>query len=160
MNRTLMLLLVLLSGASSYLDGQSRSSGSSGRDPGPVATLIGLRQELSLTDAQIAQLEIIDARMEQQNRPFVTRMSELRRRLRSLGDRDTMTPQERELRDRYMEEARPLMRSIEQNNRTAMEQVGEVLTEPQKVEIRRRIKERVENERERSSSSTQRFNRN
>jgi Spy/CpxP family protein refolding chaperone len=156
MNRTVIVLLVLLLGTGSYLDGQARPSGSSGRDPGPINMLLSLREELSLTPAQIARLESVDERMEQQNQPLVTRMSEIRQLLRRLGDRDTMTPGERVLWQQYIQEARPLMRSIEKNNEAAMEEVGEILTPAQKAEIGRRIRERTQADRDRSSNSTQR----
>jgi chaperonin cofactor prefoldin len=161
MNRIVMFVLVLLVGTSSYLNGQSRTSSDRDRDrdPGPITTLISLRQELSLSAGQVAQLESIRSQTEQQNQPLVTRMSEIRRRLRSLGE--VNTDRERELRQQWMAEARPIMRTIDQNNRAAMEQVGDILTQVQRDEIARRLRERDENnDRERSSSTSQRSNRN
>lgn len=161
MNRIVMLLLVLLFGTSTYLNGQTRATGGDDRDTDPITRLLEIWTELSLSAFQVAELESIKAWTDQQNQPLVARMSEIRRKLRGLGDRDTMTPRERELRKQWMAEARPIARRIDQNNRAAMEQVGDVLTQAQKDEIARRLRDRDDDDcRERSSSSSQRSNRN
>lgn len=113
---------------------------------GPVEVLLRHRDQLGLTDAQVARLQALDARMEERNRPLVERLLEMRRAHRGeRRDRERpLTEEERREMRRRKEQARPLMREIRQNNREAMSQVGEILTEEQKTRLREIIRERRE----------------
>jgi hypothetical protein len=137
-------LLLLLAGAGAELQGQQqRSAGDD--DPGPITTLLGLQEELDLTADQVARLREIDLRMDGVNQPLVERLMEIRGRIRALGPRREMTPENRALFDSYVAEARPLMRRIGENNKAAMEEVGNVLNQEQKDTIARLLKERFQN---------------
>lgn len=136
MIRTWLLTIVLLLGIVGSLPGQNRYP-SRGNDPGPVGTLLDMRSELGLSADQIARLEAIDQRMDELNQPFVTRMSEIRRKIRALGPRSNMTPEQREQFESHLEDARSVMRQIERNNRSAMHEVGRVLTKLQKEQVGR-----------------------
>src|SRR5690554_3181011 len=123
MIRTSIVTLLLLVGSAGVLSGQARSS-----EPGPVGTLLDLRETLALSSQQISRLEQIDAEMDEQNRPLVRQLAEIRRQIRALGPRSERTDEQRARFEAFVDEARPLMRQIEENNRAAMKRVGRVLT--------------------------------
>jgi hypothetical protein len=137
------LLLLLLIGAGAELHGQQQPS--AGDDPGPITTLLGLQVELGITDEQAERLREIDGRMDGVNQPLVGRLMEIRGRIHALGSHREMTPENRALFESYVAEARPLMRQINDNNKAAMREVGDVLTREQKDTIARLLKERYEN---------------
>jgi hypothetical protein len=145
MIRTPVLALVLVGLLCGNLDGQDRNRSRDHDDPGPISTLLSLEAELGLTAVQVERLTSVDRRMDELNHPLVTRLNGIRKQIRTLGDREERrSPANLETYEAYLAVARPLMREIERNNRTAMEEVGEILTDAQKDEIGRRI--RVRNE--------------
>lgn len=121
-----------------------RGDGAKSAHEGPVEMLLRRSERLGLSEAQVARLEEIGRRMEETNRPLVARLLEMRRGLRAdfRHDPDEMDPAERAEYRRRLEAARPLMREIRENNRAAMREVGEVLTPPQKDEVRRMLRDR------------------
>jgi len=147
MLRSLWVALFVLFGTSELLEGQSRS----GKRPGPIETLLALRGELGLTAPQISRLEEIDRQMDLRNEPLVARMREIRQRIRSLGPREGFTPESRARYESLVADARQIMSEIHGNNRSAMAEVGEILSEPQRERLAELITERKD-ERERSGS--------
>jgi hypothetical protein len=105
------------------------------RDTGPVALLLRNRAELKLTAEQVTRLQEIDVQVELKNRPFVTQLVEMRRHLPRIPRGQEPTPQQREAFVAQMRAAEPLMKSIDENWKTAMRQVGQILTEEQKAKI-------------------------
>lgn len=140
MIRIVGLALLMLSATSVSLEGQRRDRGDS--DGGPVAALIDLRSRIGLTDDQVSQLMAIDSSLRTRNEPLVTRLVEVRRAIRGLGRRNDRTPDEREQYDAFIEEARPLMKQIRENNNTAMRQIGGVLTDVQREQLGDILRER------------------
>jgi hypothetical protein len=143
MIRNLFVALLVLSGAAANLTAQQQHSGDD--DPGPITTLLSLQSEIGLSAAQATELARIEVQMDEQNQPLVTRLVEIRRRIRALGSRRDMSAENRALFESYMAEARPLMRQIRENNESAMEQVGAVLTDVQKDTLRALLRERDDN---------------
>jgi len=86
----------------------------------PVYALIGARERLSLTSAQVTALDSLGERLERQNR-------ELRRQLEDRGFRPGSRPTQAQ-----MEAARPVFEQIRQNNTRTMEAVGALLNEEQR----------------------------
>jgi hypothetical protein len=150
MYRIATLALALMLGTGTMLEGQTRNTRNA--DLGPIDMLLNVRSEIGLTPDQIVRLERIDARMDAMNRPLVDRLGEIRKRTRSLGPRAEHNTEQRAQYESLMTEARPIMREISRNNRTAMEQVGEVLTDGQRARVADMIRERVERERSRSGT--------
>jgi Spy/CpxP family protein refolding chaperone len=105
------------------------------RDTGPVALLLRNRAELRLTAEQVTRLQEIDVQVELKNRPFVTQLVEMRRQLPRLERGRDPTREEREAFGAQMRAAEPLMKSIDENWKAAMRQVGQILTEEQKAKI-------------------------
>jgi hypothetical protein len=87
----------------------------------PVHSLIGHRQALELTSAQITVLDSIGQHVNAANRPLMQQMGELRAQFR--GRTGEAVP--------GGEEGRSLLEQIRQNNREAVEGVREVLTPAQ-----------------------------
>ncbi|MQA89068.1 MAG: hypothetical protein GEU90_02355 [Gemmatimonas sp.] len=143
MIRSLTIAILVLTGTSAHLQGQQHSRDAD--DPGPITTLVKLQVEVGLTAAQVEELTSIDLALEQQNQPLVTRLMEIRRKIRALGPRRQMSSEDHAVFESYIAEARPLMREIDQNNKGAMAQVGEVLTEAQKDRLARLLRDRNEN---------------
>ncbi len=142
------LLLLGLSSAAEAQDRQERK----GPESGPIATLIHMRAELRLSDQQVTQLEQLDERTEELNKPFVARLHELRRRARALGHYSDLSPEARAQFDAYMEEGQPFLKSIHENNMAAMREVGRILSNDQKEKMRELLRNANRN-RERSGSS-------
>ncbi|CAN5583819.1 hypothetical protein BH24GEM3_BH24GEM3_14500 [soil metagenome] len=107
----------------------------------PLASLLRDREALGLTAAQVTRLEAIQQRMIERNRPLVQRLLEMRRSLGESprGRTQEMTPEQRQRWQRHVEQARPIMKQIHENNRQAMEEVGSVLTPAQRAQVRERI---------------------
>ena len=105
------------------------------RDTGPVALLLRNRAELKLTADQVTRLQEIDTQVELKNRPFVTQLVEMRRTLPRPQRGREPTPEQREAFEAQIRAAEPLMKSIDENWKTAMRQVGQILTEEQKAKI-------------------------
>jgi len=115
--------------------------------------LLRMETQLGLTARQVERLQRIDADMERENQPLVAKLSEIRRKIRSLGSVDSLTAERRTLFEAYIAESRPVMREIQHNNWTAMRRVGEVLTEEQKEAMGKLLREMDEGNRERSGDS-------
>jgi len=150
MYRIAMLGLALMLGTGTMLEGQTRSTRNT--DLSPIDMLLNVGAEIGLTPDQIARLERIDTRVDAMNGPLVSRLGEIRKRSRALGPRNEHTVDQRAQYEALMTEARPILREISRNNRTAMEQVGEVLTDDQRARVADMIRERVERERSRSGT--------
>jgi hypothetical protein len=153
MIRIALLALVLLVGAGATLEGQNRparGAAGPGQDPGAIDMLLTLRTQLGLTAEQVVRLQQIDTRIDSTNAPLVEKMSEIRHRMRRLGPRQNHNAQQRAQHEALMEEARPILQQIMDNNRSGMEEVGEVLTESQRARLAELIRERVNHERNRS----------
>lgn len=88
----------------------------------PVYALIGERQELNLTSAQVTALDSIGVALAAQNQPALTRIQQLQP---SGGFRRTSAAD--------VERTRPLVDSIRENNRRAQEAVRALLTEQQRA---------------------------
>jgi len=122
-------------------------------DPSPVHMLLRMETQLGLTARQVEQLHRIDADMERENEPLVTKLREIRRKIRSLGSIDSLTAERRTQFEAYVAESRPVMREIKQNHWTAMRRVGEVLNEAQKEAMGKLLREMDQANRERSGDS-------
>jgi Spy/CpxP family protein refolding chaperone len=111
---------------------------------GPIQSLLQHREALRLSADQVARLAQIDAQMHERNRPLVEQMVRMRREIRGDAPTNSLTPEQRaEMRQR-LEVARPLMEQIRQNNHEAMRQVGDVLNEEQKRQVRTMLESRRE----------------
>lgn len=144
--RGLLLVLALLA-TPAALEGQRPAPGEAehgGRmRHGPVEMLLRERERLGLDAQQVARLEEIDRRMQERNGPVVARLVEMRRQLRAEfpGPFEEMAPEQREQFRRRLREAHPLLKEIRQNNDAAMREVGELLTPPQKEQVRELLRE-------------------
>jgi hypothetical protein len=106
--------------------------------PGPIELLLGRRDALGLSEAQVRDLEDIAASLRRQNAPLIRELLERRRQLQPLigmRPRD-MAPAQRALFARHAERARPIIQQVQRNNARAMNRVGQVLTVPQKQQLR------------------------
>jgi hypothetical protein len=106
--------------------------------PGPIELLLGRRDALGLSEAQVRDLERIAASLRRQNAPLIRELLERRRQLQPLigmRPRD-MAPAQRALIARHAERARPIIQQVQRNNARAMNRVGQVLTVPQKQQLR------------------------
>lgn len=90
----------------------------------PVYALIGERQELSLTSAQVTALDSIGVALAASNSPALREIQEMQP---SGGFRRTTAAD--------VERARPLIDSIRENNRRAQEGVRVLLTEQQRADV-------------------------
>jgi Spy/CpxP family protein refolding chaperone len=110
--------------------------------PSPVERLLQRRDELALTADQVVRLQAVNRRMQEANRPLVQRLLELRSSepVRSVQ----RTPEQHEAFEARVRQARPLMQQIRENNRSAMREVGAVLTDEQKAKFREHLRERRE----------------
>jgi hypothetical protein len=90
----------------------------------PVYALIGERQELSLTSAQVTALDSIGVALAAQNSPALRQIQEMQ-----------PTGSFRRTSAADVERARPLIDSIRENNRRAQERVQALLTEQQRGEV-------------------------
>ncbi len=143
------MVLALLVGAGTTVEGQS--GGRQGdRDPDPVPFLIGMRAELRLTDAQVSKLQQIEADVTRLNQPLMARMGELRGQIRALGPREQIPPEHVGRFDEHLAEARQVMEQVQSNNWASMRRVGDVLSERQKEQVAKVLRELGENIRERS----------
>jgi len=141
-SRIFYLLIALMAAVAPSVAAQRGQEGNQHRrnpaEPGPVAELLRHRAELSLSDEQTRQLQEIDRRMDERNRPYVAQLLEIRRdmHVRPGVDKDEMTSAEREEFQQSMAKARPIWEQIRKNNHAAMRQVGEVLNSEQKAHLR------------------------
>jgi Spy/CpxP family protein refolding chaperone len=98
----------------------------------PLEALIAHRQELELTDGQVAKLEAIRAEFRKRNQPL---MEKLRAAGVGAGDRAARpTPEQREA-------LRPTMEQLRENAQEAMKEVRGVLTKEQQARLRSQLRE-------------------
>lgn len=90
----------------------------------PVYALIGQRQELSLTSAQVTALDSIGVSIQTRNQPVLDEIRELQ----PTGFRRRMNAQD-------MERMRPLVDSVRENNRRGQEAVRTLLSEEQRTAV-------------------------
>jgi hypothetical protein len=153
MFRIFLIAFALLTSGVLTVEGQDRNR-SGGDDQGAVQFLLGLRTELELTDVQASALERINAELDQLNLPLMTRMREIRGRFRELGSFEEARGEQRREFEIHIREARTVMERIQANNWAAMRQVGDVLTEEQKERLAKLLRERGDNQRERSGGNS------
>lgn len=145
------------SGAAEHRDRADRA-GMPARDP--AARILGLRDQLGLSDAQAAQIGGIGDRLREQNAPLLQQLSAARDSMRVRAEQ--MTPEQREaMRERMRagrqdraggarqrtgsalparadmpEEIRQLMEQVRTNTRNATQQIQDVLTDEQREKLR------------------------
>jgi Spy/CpxP family protein refolding chaperone len=110
----------------------------------PFGLMMQNREQLGLTDQQIARLEGIAQRLEQQNGPLLQRLREAGipvRPERRDGVREMTPEQRRELRER-LEAHRPTLMQMRQNTHAAMEEARVVLTPEQQERMREIMRQR------------------
>jgi hypothetical protein len=148
--RILILLLLLTGGAFGAAPAQDRprpegsdrgqQQGTQHRrnEAGAVPKLLRHRADLALTDDQVEKLQEIDRKLDDQNRPYVRQLIKIRHdmKVRSGVKPEDMTSAEREELRSHLEQARPLWEQISKNNHAAMREVGEVLNDQQKAQLR------------------------
>lgn len=91
--------------------------------PPPVFALIGQREKLGLTSAQVTALDSIGVHIDRANAPLMSRLRELRGEYG--GRRNAPRPDSEEL--------QPTLEQLRRNNQQAMEGVRNVLTAPQRT---------------------------
>jgi Spy/CpxP family protein refolding chaperone len=125
------------------------------REQQPFDRLMAVRGELALSDAQVARLQAIAARLEETNRPV---RQELLRRWQAVREERRaalmrMTPEQRQAELQRVREQgpppvppslRPLVQQMRRNIAGAMREVGGVLTPAQKARVRELVRERRE----------------
>jgi Spy/CpxP family protein refolding chaperone len=130
--RTAALLLAVLPLA---LHAQTPSRGAGG-GPGlealrqnPVQRVLDARADLGLTDAQVARLEPIRARLEARNRSYLARLDSLRQTMPdpNIANRDAVQAS--------MEQIRPIRQEIQENNRRALDEIRPHLTPSQREKV-------------------------
>jgi hypothetical protein len=112
-------------------------------DQGPIELLLVRSDTFQLSASQILSLQNLATRLAEQNAPLIQGLLEVRREIQPLmGTRPRdMTPEQRALFARQATRARPLMQQIHRNNVSAMARVSELLTPPQKRNVRRWLNE-------------------
>jgi hypothetical protein len=133
------------------------------RGPGMSASaLAGLRAELNLSDAQVAELEGIAARLQAQNEPLLAqlrehaqeRVGEVRQRREAMTAeqreqmqqrREAMTAEQREQMREQMQQRREAMTAEQREQmREQMQQRREAMTAEQREQMRERMQQRRE----------------
>jgi DNA anti-recombination protein RmuC len=119
----------------------------------PFQRLIEHRQQLELTDAQVARLQAIGARLEEQNRPLVAQLQQQRERFmeQRRAQMEKLSPEQRRDTLRALRTAgrrreipdamRPPMEQMRRNIHAAREEVQGVLTPQQKERARELMRE-------------------
>ncbi len=116
----------------------------------PVYSLIGDRERLKLTSAQVTSLDSIGVALQAQNSPLIDQVRELQES--GGGFRRRVSQQQ-------VEQSRPLTDQIRENNRRAQEGVRALLTaEQQREACAVRPDQREADERRRRSEQAQRSN--
>jgi hypothetical protein len=152
MFRICVIFFALAVGSAEMVKAQELRTQSRERDPGPVAMLLQLESHLRLSATQVDALREIETEMNRLNGPLVARMSEIRGRMKRLGDVDSLTAEQRVVFDTYVAELRPVVDQIQENNWAAMRRVGDVLTDRQKERLSRFLRESNDDDRDRSSN--------
>jgi hypothetical protein len=109
----------------------------------PFAHLLEKRTELGLSADQVSRLEAIRSRVQSRNQPILEQLQAARRQAglpeRSEargGERTRPTEEQRAARQRFRDQARPLMEQLRDNTRTGMREAHEVLTDQQRQQLR------------------------
>jgi hypothetical protein len=91
----------------------------------PIQVVLDARGELGLSAAQVARLESVRARLQEQNGPSLARIDSLQRTLppTSAANRDAMQA--------VMERIRPLRQAVQENNRRALDSIRPHLSDAQ-----------------------------
>lgn len=119
----------------------------------PLEQLMAVRDELQLTDPQVARLRQIAIQLEQTNRPLRRQLFLEYRRWREERrvELERMTPAQRDAELRRVQamgdppvppRLQPLVRQIRGNVGMAMREAGRVLTPAQKARVREMVRER------------------
>lgn len=153
MLRTCTLFLAMVLASAGGVLGQTNPDQSRGRDQGPVSVLLEHQRRLRLSTEQVTALRGIEAEMNRLNRPLVSRLSSIRRNIKSLGPVDSLTVEQKERFDGYMAELRPVVDQIQANNWAAMRRVGEVLTVRQRERLSRLLQDLNDDDRGRSGNN-------
>jgi hypothetical protein len=154
MIRILMLLLALLVFGGDRLQAQNGEQQrgnrrSSSGDDGPITLLLGFREELRLGEEQLARIGEINTALDEQNRPLMVRVREIREQIQTLGPEDQMSTEAKSQFQGHVREVRSIMEQMRKNSWSAMEDVGEVLSDRQKRRLGRLIEERADSSRDR-----------
>jgi hypothetical protein len=153
------LVLMLVIALPTQADAQHRHGESRGLN-GAVEKLIEHRVDLGMTEAQLARVQEIKDTADVRKQPLWQRIMSVRRDLkaRSKAEPDMPAAEKDSLLRRSGEEIERLLDEIRAIDHAAMRQVGDVLTDPQKEEIRemisksRRGRDRSDRNREREGS--------
>jgi Spy/CpxP family protein refolding chaperone len=114
------------------------------------------RAELGLTDQQMARLQQIAQRLEQQNQPLLQQLRDAGipvRPERRDGVRDMTTEQRSELRTK-LEAHRPTLVQLRQNTDQAMQEARTVLTPEQQERMRELMRQRAAEMRQRQAGES------
>lgn len=117
-----------------------RMKGEGRRFGNPLEHLLQRREQLNLTAEQVARLEAVQRRVQEQNRPLMEQLRQLRGPAGARPERGArgaeLTPEQREALRRTREQARPIMERLRENNQAARREVEQVLTDAQKQQLR------------------------
>ena len=149
MIRSVVLALILLVTTSAASVGQSRPQPSKQADPGPIGTLLLWKADLGLNESQITRLTEIEAAVDRQNQQPLEQLTEIRRRLMTLGPRHRLDADGIAQYDAYTASMRPLAKQLERNMHEAMTQAIGVLTEAQRRDVGRLMQQQQQRDRNR-----------
>lgn len=152
MFRSVVLALILLVTTSAASMGQSRPA-QGNADPGPIGTLLQWKADLGLNESQITRLTEIEAAVDRQNEQPLEQLTEIRRRLRTLGPRHRLDAEGIAQYDAMTASMRPLAKQLEKNMHDAMTQAIDVLTEAQRRNVFRLMQQQQQRDRNRDRNS-------
>jgi hypothetical protein len=109
----------------------------------PLELLLEHGASLDLTSEQLARIDVIRARLAEQNEPLVGRMMTLRAQWQHerLAAREAGAMRETPRLRRIRAAALPVHERIQRNNRAAMHAVNQLLTPDQRVQLRRIVEQ-------------------
>lgn len=110
----------------------------------PAERVIGLREELGLTDAQVEQLRSIREQLREQNAPLVAQLAAAREKLHA--QRAAPTPEQREQMQQRREEMQQRHEQLRERGsamRDTMRARAAEMTPEQRAEARRSMRERM-----------------
>lgn len=117
---------------------QGQEQAGRGQRPAPISRILEQRAALGLSAEQVSRLEAIQQRLQQQNAPLIEqlRASGAWQERGQNGERGQQRGPGARGERQIPEELRPVMQQLRENNRTAMQQVQEVLTAEQRARLR------------------------
>jgi hypothetical protein len=138
----LTLLLALLLAAPAMAAGQGVVPGPVGQSP--LEWLLDEREALALTPAQVARLEEIRQRLAARNDPLAERLLVMRTawQRERMALRRAGAAQESQRLQQLRARSEPILHRIQDNNRTAMTAVHELLTRQQRLVLRELVQAR------------------